>query len=79
MLDSSASESAQPAPPYIADSLPSNVLIVDDRPLSLLALQEFLKQHPAADAIATAKSAVQGLELMRAEKPSVAIVNYPAA
>ena len=72
MLDSSASESARPEPPHIADALPPNVLIVDDRPLSLLALQEVLKRHPAADAIATAKNAAQGLELLRAEKPGVA-------
>ena len=76
MLDSSASESVHLAPPHIADSLPSNVLIVDDRPLSLLALQEVLKHHPTVDAIATVKSAGEGLDLIRAEKSGIAIVNY---
>jgi len=76
MLDSPASEVAPPQPLQIADSPPMSVLIVDDRPLSMLALQEVLRHYPTAATIVTAKTAAQALELVRSEKPAVALLNH---
>jgi two-component system response regulator NreC len=42
----------------------------------MLTLQEVLKHYPTAASIVVAKTAAQVLELIRSEKPGVAIVNH---
>jgi DNA-binding NarL/FixJ family response regulator len=53
-----------------------SVLLVEDRPLSRVALRQLLSAHISMDSLADADNLDTAVEISMAHKPSLALVNY---
>jgi len=62
-------------PPATGNPRRVRVLIVDDHPLMRWGIRGILQQHPGYEVCAEADSAPQALELARAHRPDLAIVD----
>jgi len=61
------------------DTLPQRILIVDDEPFAILALEELLEDIPDVEVIATCSNAIEALDSISALQPDLILldINMP--